>query len=276
MKEHRTKAYIYVSDSYDVKYIVSTIEQILYEDESTSYIFTPHYAVIDFLSPVFFQGIPGLDLSLRKETYLRENEVPTFIYERVPQKNREDLLDLLNEVKLNYYNPLEWLIRTDKIYAGDSLSVGPYFEPCTKNNFYEIHPFDTFEVYDIRHVAKTNLLRLKRLLEITTKNAYLMAGDFSITDENRKEIYALIYPLTIQEITTWKNKQKDGITKNSANYKGRKRIQISLPKLVEVMQEYERKRIDMEDAMLQLGIKSPATFYRRLKEYRQYQLKISE
>ena len=71
MKEHHTKAYIYVSDPHGIKYVVSTIEQIIYEDESINYIFTPHYTVIDFLDPSFFQGIPGLDLNLRKERYLR-------------------------------------------------------------------------------------------------------------------------------------------------------------------------------------------------------------
>lgn len=269
MKEHCTKAYIYVSDPHGIKYVVSTIEQIIYEDESINYIFTPHYTVIDFLDPSFFQGIPGLDLNLRKERYLRSDGVPTFIYERVPQKNREDLWDLLREVDLDYYNPLEWLIRTDKTYTGDSLSVDSYIEPSQKKSVHKVHPFDRFEVVSIEHIAKTNFLRLKRLLEIIIMNAYLNAGDFTISDANRKECYSLIHALYIQELKTRKAVQKDGIRKHRSNYKGRKRMLISLPKLVEVMGEYENKAISMKDAMQQLEIKSPATFYRRLKEFRE-------
>lgn len=268
MKEHHTKAYIYVSDSYNIKYLVSTIEQIIYEDESISYIFTPHYSVIDLLSTHFFQGIPGLNLDLRKKTYTRKREVPTFIYERVPQKNREDLWGLLNDVNLDYYNPLEWLIRTDKIYTGDSLSIGPYFEPSNKNIIDEVNPFDKFEISDVKHISKTNFLRLKKLLEIIVKNAYLQAGDFIITDENRKVNYSLIYPLYIQELESRKSLQRVGIIENKVKFKGRKKIKISFPKLVEIMNNYEKNTITKFEAMEKLGIKSPATFYRRLKEFR--------
>lgn len=273
MNEHHTKAYIYVNDAYNIKYIVSTIEQIINEDESISYVFTPNYSVIDFLSSNFFQGIPGLNLNLRKKTYTRKNVTPTFIYERVPQKNREDLWDLLSEVNLDYYNPLEWLIRTDKIYTGDSLSVGPYFEPMNKNKIDDINPYDKFKVNDVIHIDKTNFLRLKKLLEITVKNAYLEAGDFIITDENRKLIYSLIYPIYIQELASRKNVQRVGIIKNKIKFKGRMKIKISLPKLVEIMSDYEKNAITKSDAMEKLGIKSPATFYRRLKEFKLMNLK---
>lgn len=268
MNEHHTKAYIYVNDTYNIKYVVSTIEQIIYDDESISYIFTPYYSVIDFLSSNFFQGIPGLNLNLRKKTYTRKNVTPTFIYERVPQKNREDLWDLLSEVNLDYYNPLEWLIRTEKIYTGDSLSVGPYFEPINKNIIDVINPDDKFSVNDVINIGKSNFLRLKKLLEIIAKNAYLKAGNFMITDENRKLIYSLIYPIYIQELSSRKNAQRVGIIENKVKFKGRKKIKISLPKLVEIMSDYEKNAITKSIAMEKLGITSPATFYRRLKEFR--------
>lgn len=56
-----------------------------------------------------FQGIPSLNLDLKKEVYVRENILPTFILERVPSKNREDLYDLLKSVNLTYIDPIEYL-----------------------------------------------------------------------------------------------------------------------------------------------------------------------
>ena len=185
MKEHHTKAYIYVSDHHGIKYVVSTIEQIIYEDESINYIFTPHYTVIDFLDPSFFQGIPGLDLNLRKERYLRSDGVPTFIYERVPQKNREDLWDLLREVDLDYYNPLEWLIRTDKTYTGDSLSVGSYIEPSQKKSVHNIIHRKTKRRYsngsfiictwnsNIRKIVLTYTCKIFRVHQVDLRVAYI-------------------------------------------------------------------------------------------------------
>lgn len=70
-----------------------------------------------------FQGIPGLDLDLKKKSYTRENVIPVFISERAPAKNREDLWELLEKCDMQYLNPVEWLIRTNTQYPGDKLFV---------------------------------------------------------------------------------------------------------------------------------------------------------
>lgn len=64
-----------------------------------------------------------MDLDLRKKEYIRRNRVPVFISERTPSKNRENLIELLDACGMDYLNRLEWLIRTDTRYAGDSLYV---------------------------------------------------------------------------------------------------------------------------------------------------------
>lgn len=74
-----------------------------------------------------FQGIPGLNLDLKKEVYIRENILPTFISERVPSKNREDLYDLLKSVNLTYMDSIEYLCRTKYKYSGDNFFM-TYFE----------------------------------------------------------------------------------------------------------------------------------------------------
>ena len=67
--------------------------------------------MIDLLDYDLFDGIPGLDLSLKKEKYTRKNIIPVFISERSPGKNRENLYELLHDCNMNYYNDLYTLLR---------------------------------------------------------------------------------------------------------------------------------------------------------------------
>lgn len=80
------KGTIYAVDQMNVTYDVCYIEQTTYEDETFRYLFKPYYDTIKLCNPTFFQGIPGLNLDLKKEIYVRENKTPTFIYERTPRK----------------------------------------------------------------------------------------------------------------------------------------------------------------------------------------------
>ena len=123
MREIKTERCICIDDAYGFTYRIAKIEYIEREDESFEYIFYPNYSVIDLLGDDIFQGIPGLDLDLRKKEYIRRNRVPVFISERTPSKNRENLIELLDACGMDYLNRLEWLIRTDTRYAGDSLYV---------------------------------------------------------------------------------------------------------------------------------------------------------
>ena len=50
----------------DIEYQVAKIEYSYQDDEEEEYAFHPYYNVIDFLPVSLFQGIPGLDLDLRK------------------------------------------------------------------------------------------------------------------------------------------------------------------------------------------------------------------
>ena len=88
-----------------------------------NYIISPLWDIIDVLSPKVFQGIPGIDMELRLEHYYRVNYVPVFITERTPGESREDLWELLESVGLDYYDRLEWLIRTNLRAAIDNLIV---------------------------------------------------------------------------------------------------------------------------------------------------------
>ena len=123
MKSILTSGLIRLNDNYRFNYRIASIEYEEWENGQFEYRFYPFYPVIDMLPPSLFQGIQGLDLSLRRPCYPRKNIVPVFISERTPGENREDLYALLEEVGMDTLNRLEWLIRTDTVYFGDRLYV---------------------------------------------------------------------------------------------------------------------------------------------------------
>ena len=98
---YRNSGVIYALDRSGRKYAVSRIDFERYDEQNFQYIFSPEWSVIDSLPATIFQGIPGLDMSLRLEQYYRVNMTPYFISERTPSEGREDLWELLEEVGLD-------------------------------------------------------------------------------------------------------------------------------------------------------------------------------
>lgn len=270
MKKHVVKGTIYAVDQLNVTYDVCTIEQTTYEDETFRYTFKPHYDIIQLCNPTFFQGIPGLNLDLKKETYIRENKTPTFIYERTPQENREDLWELLEDVNMDYLDKLEWLIRTDKVYTGDRLRVKAYTAPSIKNNLDNIVYGDTLRIRSIEDFCKTTYEKMKILLTILTTGANLEADDMSIHPGNRADLYKILYNLYRTESQKRNENQRKGIQRAKANnkYKGRKKIHVSKPKLEEVISRMERKEITAKEAAAILQLGSLSTLYRRIREFK--------
>lgn len=265
-----TKATIFAVDSLNSKYPVCYLEQVYFDDDTFEYIFKPYYKTIELLSSPLFQGLPGLNLDLKKEVYIRKNKIPTFIYERTPQKNREDLWELLEEVGLDYLNHLEWLIRTDKTYTGDNFIVEAYHEPKTLYNLAPVNYGDRFILPDIENISAGNFKLLKFLHEVIIQGATLTTDDFSIDDENRKGMYKLVHTLYKNEVVKRRKKQQVGINraKEDKKYLGRKKIHVSVPLLEEMINKRERGAITVEEAMKALGIASRSTFYRRVKEFK--------
>ena len=128
MKSVTTSGLICVKDKLNIEYSVCKIDYIINEDDTYKFVFTPYYDVIDLLGSDIFQGIPGLNLDLRKEEYIRENMRPVFISERVPSEKREGYRDFLKKVGMDYMDPVEYLIRTDYKYSGDNFYVIRYKE----------------------------------------------------------------------------------------------------------------------------------------------------
>lgn len=164
MKEMITSGVICLDDEYGFTYWIADIKYIEKEDESYRYEITPNYSVIDLLPERLFQGIPGLDLSVKKETYVRENMHPVFISERSPGENREDLWLLLEKCDMEYLNRLEWLIRTDTRYTGDEMYV------CRKER-------ENLHITSIAELGNRSAIICRKILEV------ICAGGDIITEE---------------------------------------------------------------------------------------------
>lgn len=259
MREIVTRGYICLDDEYGFTYRIAQIEYCEKEDGNYSYTFIPFYNVIELLPTKLFQGIPGLDLSLKKEKYVRENMTPVFISERTPGENRENLWELLEACNMEYLNRLEWLIRTDTRYSGDLMYVIRAEETLPN-----------IEIENLGTLDSRSAGLVKRLLEVICYGGTVKTREFSIDDSNRKELYTLLMTLYSKEKKYIETQKKEGIRKAAkmGKYKGRDKIQIDDSRLMEIMWEYESNKITGAEAASKLNI-SLSTFNRRYREYRE-------
>ncbi len=255
MREIITRGDICLNDEYNLTYKVADITYTEREDESFIYEIRPNYSVISLLDTKDFQGIPGLDLDLKKESYIRENVIPVFISERTPGKNREDLWKLLEDCDMQYLNQLEWLIRTDTKYSGDKLFVQ---RPEDK----------TIEVKSANDLGHRSAVICRKMLETICYGNTIILPSLRIDDTNRKQYYELLKALYSTERKFLDSQRSAGIAASAkkGNYKGREKIQIDKLAAQEIFSDYTAKKINSTDASEKLGI-SKSTFLRRYREY---------
>ncbi len=257
MREIVTNGVICMEDEYDFTYHVAGIQYTQREDDSFCYEITPNYSVISLLSDTLFQGIPGLDLSLRKSSYVRENIVPIFISERTPGENREDLWELLESCNMQYLNRLEWLIRTDTRYSGDNFYVSV---PTERN----------VKIATIDELGTRSATISRNALEIICAGGQIITQDFVIDNSNRKAYYELFMAMYKTEKKYMDNRRRSGIKKSTqqGKYKGRTPIKLDLLKLNEIFYQYETGSLCARKASEMLGI-SVSTFFRRYRKYKE-------
>jgi hypothetical protein len=131
-------------DEFGIQYRICRLDYTACDDGNYEYVFTPDYRVMDMLPMEKIGGIPGLNLDLRLEKYIRRNMDPVFMTERSPSRNRVDVWELMEEVGLDRYDRMEWLIRTDMRYAGDDLYAVRY-EPPKEHVFDRPQKMDSVE-----------------------------------------------------------------------------------------------------------------------------------
>lgn len=254
MREYKSFGTICVKDKYGFIYALCKIEYILNEDDNFKYIFKPNYSVIELLGPNLFQGIPGLNLDLKKEEYIRDNINPTFISERVPSKNREDYYELLSSVNMTYMDPIKYLILTKDQYSGDNLFVIPYEEK---------------KIIEINSSSMNNITLIKNVLLNLCLGNDIMMNDTVINDDTRKAFYNTFLPMYIKSYNFNKLKQKEGIekAKREGKYKGRKPIKVDMLVFNDLQERLEKKQITRQQLLDYLGISKDK--YYRLKKYSQ-------
>lgn len=253
MKTYYSRGLIVVKDKFNITYLLSKIEYFCNEDETFKYVFTPSYSTISLLKSDIFQGLPGLNLDIKKEKYERINRVPVFISERVPNKNREDYYELLKEVNMEYMDPVEYLIRVKGQYFGD-----PYFVITYKHK----------EKIDLDNLKGkyTNTELIKIILDNIAIGNDIIFNDTLINDDNRKLIYDILIKLYKRSVTYKKEKQLEGISlaKINGKYKGRKRIEIDVINFLNYLNKINNKEITVKEACKNLGI-TIDKFYREKK-----------
>ena len=253
MKTYYSRGLIVVKDKFNISYLLSKIEYFYNEDETFKYVFTPSYSTISLLKSDIFQGLPGLNLDIKKEKYERINRVPVFISERVPNKNREDYYELLKEVNMEYMDPIEYLIRVKGQYFGD-----PYFVIAYKDK----------EKIDLDNLKGkyTNTELIKIILDNIAIGNDIIFNDTLINDDNRKLIYDILIKLYKRSVTYKKEKQLEGISlaKINGKYKGRKRIEIDVINFLNYLNKINNKEITVKEACKNLGI-TIDKFYREKK-----------
>ena len=71
-----------------------------FDDQNYQYIIKPYWECIDSLPKGLFQGIPGINMDLRRQVYFRVNMTPSFISMRTPSEAREDVRHLMESVRV--------------------------------------------------------------------------------------------------------------------------------------------------------------------------------
>lgn len=273
---HRNSGVIYAVDRGGSKYAVSRLDFERYDDQNFQYVFSPEWSVIDTLPASIFQGIPGLDMSLRLERYYRVNMTPHFISDRTPSESREDLWELLEEVGLDYYDRFEWLLRTNMRAGTDNLIVERAqaarnipFE-SVKSLPDDLQPSDCVVIRGFQSVATTNHQLRKILLQILRSGAQIWdeTEDRNLSEEECSLLLNLLLLQETMDHRQTKQRHQDGVAyaKARGKYAGRKKIAIDQNLFRQIANDFRSHKITEEEAISRSGIASRSTFYRRLKE----------
>lgn len=258
---------------------VGRIDYESFANEEFQYIISPFWEIIDLLPSDLFQGIPGIDMDLRLEHYYRVNYVPVFMTERTPGPNREDLWELLDSVGLDYYDRLEWLIRTDLRAAVDNLIVerarnqACCTEAADQNAFRQIladsQYGDTIIIEQIQTLGRNAKECTKQLNRLMHYGVHLISKreGVDLDVSNYRYCFPIITAMYQMNEKDRIQAQKQGIRKAKlrGKYRGREKMEIDEKLLRELAAGLRTKKISIEETLRLAGV-SRSTFYRRLRE----------
>lgn len=256
------------------KISVAQIDYQEFDEENFQYVISPYWEIIDGLPASVFQGIPGIDMDLRLERYYRVNYIPTFIAERTPSENREDLWEILESVGLDYYDRFEWLLRTTMRAANDNLIVerrrmSQVVEEFTAGMLSALQYGDKIVVDSMEAIADTTAGFTDGIFTVVTNGVDIISqsGQVLVDAVTRAAMVPIV--VTQRMITRREHaaNRRDGIeqAKKNGKYTGRKPIEVDEKVLRQVNQELKDGLITVEEAMRRTKIGSKSTFYRKVR-----------
>ena len=102
-------------------YPVASIRFERFDDQNFQYVFTPFWKKIEEIPDGVFNGIPGINLDIKKDEYYRVNMTPAFVEMRSPSPGRADLWALMARAGLDYYDRFEWMLSSGMHCGDDNL-----------------------------------------------------------------------------------------------------------------------------------------------------------
>ena len=256
------------------KISVAQIDYQEFDEENFQYVISPYWEIVDGLPASVFQGIPGIDMELRLERYYRVNYIPTFIAERTPSENREDLWDILGSVGLDYYDRFEWLLRTTMRSANDNLIVerrrtSPVTEQFTSGVLSALQYGDKVIVDSMEVISDTTAGFADAIFIAITSGIDIINQSGQILVDAMARA-AMIPVVVTQRIITRRehaSSRRDGIeqAKKNGKYTGRKPIEVDEKILRQAVMEIDKGIITVEEAMRRTKIGSKSTFYRKVR-----------
>jgi hypothetical protein len=256
------------------KISVAQIDYQEFDEENFQYVISPYWEIVDGLPASVFQGIPGIDMDLRLETYYRVNYIPTFIAERTPSENREDLWEILESVGLDYYDRFEWLIRTPMRAANDNLIVErrrtkQVIEKYTTGILSNLQYGDKVIVDSMEAIADTTAGFADEIFTVITNGVDIISesGQMLVDITTRSSMIPIIIAQKIIAQREYAKNRRSGIeqAKKQGKYTGRKPIEVDEKVLRQVNQELKAGLISVEEAMKRTKIGSKSTFYRKVR-----------
>lgn len=256
------------------KISVAQIDYQEFDEENFQYVISPYWEIVDGLPASVFQGIPGIDMELRLKDYYRVNYIPTFIAERTPSENREDLWELLEAVDLDYYDRFEWLLRTKMRAANDNLIVERRRIEETVGQFTSgiisgLQYGDKVIVESMESIADTTAGLTDGMFNIVTSGIDVVTESGQVLVDAMARA-AMIPYMVAQRIMSRRERislQQAGIeqAKKDGKYAGRKPTPVDENVLRQVAKELDEGIITIEEAMKRTKINSRSTFYRKLR-----------
>ncbi len=276
---YRNVGIIKVYDRYNRNYNVGEVIFERFDDQNYQYIIKPFWQLIDQIPSGLFQGIPGIDMDLRRDAYYRVNMTPAFISMRTPSQSRENVRELMRSVGLDYYDRFEWLLRSEMRCGDDNLLVvrkptdDEKIRNWTQIKNRHLHPNDVVEIDALCSIQSSNSKLIEDMFTLLQSGAqiYIISEDRYIFDSERKAMLYLLRNMLECIDRNNRIRREEGIerAKQNGRYTGRKPIEIDKQLLKQVAVAFLNDRISEREAMSKLNINSRSTFYRKIRMYRE-------